>query len=144
MSAVTIVSPRSAIAAATARLREAGVETPRVDAEWLLAGLLGLGRASLMANLGRELPSALASRYEARLQRLYDRAYKTLRELQQIRKSQEPTQPQNIQIRWVNPNRPSVSEGAEAEELPKEPLRTRRPHRQLTKVLLVMVRLSLI
>ena len=64
MSAVTIVSPRSAIAAATARLREAGVETPRVDAEWLLAGLLGLGRASLMANLGRELPSALASRYE--------------------------------------------------------------------------------
>jgi hypothetical protein len=61
---------------------------------------------------------ALASRYEARLQRIYDRAYKTLRELQQIRKSQEPTRPQNIQIRWVNP---SVSEGAEAEDLPKEP-----------------------
>src|ERR1700692_1136052 len=33
---------------------------------------------------------ALASRYEARLQRLYDRAYKTLRELQQERKSQPP------------------------------------------------------
>src|SRR5206468_6089045 len=60
----TLFRSRSAIAAATARLREAGVETPRVDAEWLLAGLLGLGRASLMANLGRELPSALASRYE--------------------------------------------------------------------------------
>src|SRR6266581_2554023 len=49
---------------------------------------------------------ALASRYEARLQRIYDRAYKTLRDLQQTRKSQEPTQPQNIQIRWVNPNSP--------------------------------------
>jgi hypothetical protein len=47
---------------------------------------------------------ALASRYEARLQRLYDRAYKTLRELQQARKSQEPTPPPNIQIRWVKPN----------------------------------------
>src|ERR1700681_3776167 len=45
----------------------------------------------------------LANRYEARLQRLYDRAYKTLRELQQIRKS-EPIPPQNIHIRWVDPN----------------------------------------
>src|SRR6266446_3379212 len=62
---------------------------------------------------------ALANRYEARLQRLYDRAYKTLRELQQTRKS-EPTPPRNIHIRWVDPNEepdqptphsPSVSEG---------------------------------
>jgi len=68
---------------------------------------------------------ALANRYEARLQRLYDRAYKTLRELQQTRKS-EPTPPRTVQIRWVNPNEdpdqpaeqsysPSVSEGTEAE-----------------------------
>src|ERR1700676_5176157 len=42
---------------------------------------------------------ALASRYEARLQRVYDRAYKTLRELQQARKSETPPQPHNIQIR---------------------------------------------
>src|SRR6266436_866274 len=66
---------------------------------------------------------ALANRYEARLQRLYDRAYKTLRELQQTRKS-EPTPPRTVQIRWVNPNEdpdqpteqsysPSVSEGTE-------------------------------
>jgi hypothetical protein len=45
---------------------------------------------------------ALASRYEARLQRLYDRAYKTLRELQQARKSEPPEQSQNIRIRWVD------------------------------------------
>src|ERR1700704_1468672 len=65
----------------------------------------------------------LANRYEARLQRLYDRAYKTLRELQQARKS-EPTPPRTVHIRWVNPNEepdqpaphnPSVSEGTEAE-----------------------------
>jgi hypothetical protein len=60
---------------------------------------------------------ALASRYEARLQRLYDRAYKTLRELQQVRKSEEPTPSQNIRIMWVDPkeamaaHNPSVSEG---------------------------------
>src|SRR5207302_1454991 len=77
---------------------------------------------------------ALANRYEARLQRLYDRAYKTLRELQQARKS-EPTPPHTVQIRWVDPNEdpdqptgqhptsdtqpqsynPSVSEGIGAE-----------------------------
>src|SRR5216683_1681597 len=76
---------------------------------------------------------ALANRYEARLQRLYDRAYKTLRELQQTRKS-EPTPPRTVHIRWVDPNEdldqptdqhptsdtqqsynPSVSEGSGAE-----------------------------
>ncbi len=91
----------------------------------------------------------LANRYEARLQRLYDRAYKTLRELQQTRKS-EPTPPRTVHIRWVDPNEepdqptdqpmssgqhptsdtqpqsynPSVSEGSEAErkaELRNEP-----------------------
>src|SRR5438876_5789073 len=46
---------------------------------------------------------ALANRYEARLQRLYDRAYKTLRELQQLRKP-EPLPPRTVHIRWVDPN----------------------------------------
>jgi len=45
---------------------------------------------------------ALASRYEARLQRLYDRAYKTLRELQLARKSEPPPQPHTIEVRWVD------------------------------------------
>jgi hypothetical protein len=74
---------------------------------------------------------ALASRYEARLQRLYDRAYKTLRELQQARKSEEPTPPHTMVIRWVDPpkepsqdHNPGVSEGdgpAPEPELPNEP-----------------------
>jgi hypothetical protein len=45
---------------------------------------------------------ALASRYEARLQRLYDRAYKTLRELQQERKSQPPQEPHTVKVMWVD------------------------------------------
>jgi hypothetical protein len=56
---------------------------------------------------------ALASRYEARLQRVYDRAYKTLRELQQTRKS-APKEPHTIEIKWFNPN-PTVSEGESSE-----------------------------
>src|SRR5712691_4228721 len=76
---------------------------------------------------------ALANRYEARLQRLYDRAYKTLRELQQARKS-EPTPPHTVHIRWVTPNEepdqpaannPSVSEEAGAEpKVQSEPTET--------------------
>jgi hypothetical protein len=77
---------------------------------------------------------ALASRYEARLQRIYDRAYKTLRDLQQARKSEPPTEPRNIQIRWVSSEEqqemraasapppgstaPSVSEGESEEPNP--------------------------
>jgi hypothetical protein len=58
---------------------------------------------------------ALASRYEARLQRVYDRAYKTLRELQQTRKSEPPKEHHDIRIRWVSPNSPSASAGESAE-----------------------------
>ncbi len=47
MSAVTIASTRGAIEAATTRLRDAGVDTARVDAEWLMAGLLGPRRLPL-------------------------------------------------------------------------------------------------
>src|ERR1700692_2832952 len=47
---------------------------------------------------------ALASRYEARLQRTYDRAYKTLRELQQARKSEPPAQPHTVHVKWVDRN----------------------------------------
>ena len=55
---------------------------------------------------------ALASRYEARLQRLYDRAYKTLRELQQAREAAEPEQPREIRVRWVdNPEDPDPAHG---------------------------------
>jgi hypothetical protein len=69
---------------------------------------------------------ALANRYEARLQRTYDRAYKTLRELQQARKSEPPEQPQNFQIKWVDSQegmdmRAAASATAQEPEPPTEP-----------------------
>jgi hypothetical protein len=68
----------------------------------------------------------LANRYEARLQRLYDRAYKTLRELQQARKS-EPTPPHTVHIRWVNPNEepdpPAAAESEQPSPAPETELR---------------------
>src|ERR1700682_4701638 len=72
---------------------------------------------------------ALASRYEARLQRLYDRAYKTLRELQQARKSEPPKEPHTIEIRWVDSqedlDRPATATPPAPEpELPNEPTAT--------------------
>ena len=60
---------------------------------------------------------ALASRYEARLQRLYDRAYKTLRELQQERKSQPPQEELDM--------RAAAAEPAPEPELPNEPTEPR-------------------
>src|SRR6266481_229372 len=62
----------------------------------------------------------LANRYEARLQRLYDRAYKTLRELQQARKS-EPTPPRTVNIRWVDPNE-------DQDQSPDPPMSDTQPH----------------
>jgi len=53
---------RDELDAATAALEAAGVPEARVDAEWLLAGLMGLGRARLRMDLGREVPAALAKR----------------------------------------------------------------------------------
>jgi release factor glutamine methyltransferase len=45
------VTTRDALAEAERRLAEAGVETPRVDAEWLVAHLLGTTRSGLAARL---------------------------------------------------------------------------------------------
>src|SRR5499426_1811270 len=53
---------RDELDAATSTLEAAGVPEARVDAEWLLAGLMGLGRARLRMDLGREVPAALAKR----------------------------------------------------------------------------------
>jgi release factor glutamine methyltransferase len=46
---------RAALASATDRLAEAGVESPRVDAEFLLAHVLGTTRSELHADSRREL-----------------------------------------------------------------------------------------
>jgi release factor glutamine methyltransferase len=58
---------RDALAAATRALGEAGVESPRVDAEWLLAGILGVGRPALY--LGETLSPEEAARYAAAVRR---------------------------------------------------------------------------
>jgi release factor glutamine methyltransferase len=54
---------RDELDAATTALEAAGVPEARVDAEWLLAGLLGLGRARLRMDLARSVPAAVAERY---------------------------------------------------------------------------------
>ena len=49
--------------AATTALEAAGLPTARVDAEWLLAGLLGVGRVAVRLGLGQTAPAPLAERY---------------------------------------------------------------------------------
>jgi release factor glutamine methyltransferase len=60
---------RDDLAAATATLADAGIETPRADAEWLLAGLLGVGRAALALELRTRLDAETARRYDAAVRR---------------------------------------------------------------------------
>lgn len=60
---------RDDLAAATATLARAGVETPRADAEWLLAGLRGVGRATLALALDAKLDAETARRYDAAVRR---------------------------------------------------------------------------
>ena len=60
---------RDDLAAATAALARAGVDRPRVDAEWLLAGLLGVGRATLALELDAGLDAETARRYDAAVRR---------------------------------------------------------------------------
>lgn len=54
---------RDQLDAATSTLAAAGVESARVDAEWLLAGLLGVGRVEVRLGLARSVPAPLAERY---------------------------------------------------------------------------------
>ena len=64
---------RDDLASATATLARAGVETPRADAEWLLAGLLGVGRAALALQLDAGLETDIARRYDAAVRRRAER-----------------------------------------------------------------------
>jgi murein DD-endopeptidase MepM/ murein hydrolase activator NlpD len=73
---------------------------------------------------------ALASRYEARLQRNYDRAYKTLRELQQERKSQPPQEELDMRAAAAEQEtEPRASASGPTPKLPNEPTaeETRNP-----------------
>ena len=49
--------------AATTVLEAAGLSSARVDAEWLLAGLLGVGRVSVRMDLAETVPAPIAERY---------------------------------------------------------------------------------
>jgi len=62
------VTAREALAEAERRLAAAGVETPQVDAEWLVAHLLGTSRSGLAARLDDEVDGLepLLERREAR------------------------------------------------------------------------------
>jgi release factor glutamine methyltransferase len=51
------------LAAATTALEAAGLPSAKVDAEWLLAGLLGIGRVAVRLELGEAAPAPLAERY---------------------------------------------------------------------------------
>ncbi|HUJ55518.1 MAG TPA: peptide chain release factor N(5)-glutamine methyltransferase [Gaiellaceae bacterium] len=62
------MTAREALAEAERRLAAAGVETPRVDAEWLVAHLLGTSRSGIAASLDEDVESLepLLRRREAR------------------------------------------------------------------------------
>ena len=62
------MTARDALGEAERRLAAAGVETPRVDAEWLVAHLLGTSRSGLAARLDDEIDGLepLLARREAR------------------------------------------------------------------------------
>lgn len=55
------------LAAATQRLEDAGIETPRLEARLLLAQALGVTALDILRGLGRELTPAEAERFEALL-----------------------------------------------------------------------------
>ena len=63
----------TALAAGVAALREAGIDTAVVDAEWLLASVLRVPRGALAIERRRALEPAEAGRYVARLRRRLNR-----------------------------------------------------------------------
>ncbi|HEY8368338.1 MAG TPA: peptide chain release factor N(5)-glutamine methyltransferase [Thermodesulfobacteriota bacterium] len=65
----TTLTVGAALDAAAARLATAGVASPRLDAEVLLADALGLGRAALIARRPEPLPGDALEAFEARVAR---------------------------------------------------------------------------
>lgn len=59
------VSISDALSRATAKLSEAGCDSPRLDAELLLAEVLGVDRGRLVADAGDELGGAAGQRFNA-------------------------------------------------------------------------------
>jgi release factor glutamine methyltransferase len=67
-SVADVPTVRSRLASAVETLRRAGIATPRVDAEWLLAGVLGVGRLEV-GLVGAALPPVLAERFDSAVRR---------------------------------------------------------------------------
>jgi release factor glutamine methyltransferase len=63
------VTARAALDHAAEELRRAGVDTPRVDAEWLVAHALGVSRSALKASPSRQLSPDEQRSFLARLER---------------------------------------------------------------------------
>jgi release factor glutamine methyltransferase len=63
------VSVRELLGGAVSRLAEAGVDTPRLDAELLLAEALGVGREQLVLRSAHEVDPGAAERFEALVSR---------------------------------------------------------------------------
>ena len=70
---VTVGSVRDALAAAEAALRAAGCDTPRLDAEVLLADAMGVDRGVLVADPGRGIEPAFARLMGERVRRRLER-----------------------------------------------------------------------
>jgi release factor glutamine methyltransferase len=66
---VAATSARDAVAAAVDALRAAGCETPRLDAELLIADALGVDRGALVADPALEVPPAAAREVGERIRR---------------------------------------------------------------------------
>jgi release factor glutamine methyltransferase len=66
---LALATVRERLDDATARLSAAGLDTPRVDAEWLLAAALDVGRNGLWAVLDDGLPDEAAERFETWIRR---------------------------------------------------------------------------
>jgi release factor glutamine methyltransferase len=63
--AVSEVAALAVLREAAIRLEAAGIETARQDAEWLLAGVLGIERFAPYLDPGRELSAGAVQRYRA-------------------------------------------------------------------------------
>jgi release factor glutamine methyltransferase len=64
-----VASAREAVASAAAALEAAGCETPRLDAELLIADALGIDRAALLADTGADVDGAAARLIAERVRR---------------------------------------------------------------------------
>jgi release factor glutamine methyltransferase len=64
-----MITLSSLVAQAAHRLRQAGVDTPRLDAELMLADLLGVGRAYLYAHPDQEVSADILQEWRRRVER---------------------------------------------------------------------------